>query len=50
MNICIDLLQHAEMDKNVIKLIIMCDETCLLVQCQIEAAVFTILIETIPRP
>jgi hypothetical protein len=28
MNICIDLLQHAEMDKNFIKLIIMRDETC----------------------
>jgi len=45
MSICIDLLQQAEVDKNIINYYM-----CLLVQCQIEAAVFTILIETIPGP
>ena len=49
MNICIDLLQQAEVDKNFMKLLCVRD-VCLLVQCKIEAAVFTVLIETIPGP
>jgi hypothetical protein len=48
MNICISL-QQAEVDKNFMKLIIMGDETCLSVQCEIEVAVFTGMFMIIPK-